>query len=72
MYPALPVWTGPAILNYTQAVEIDGQFFFSGTPWEMVARNYTALTLNLANNSNLTQADVIGRATNNPQHWPLW
>ena len=27
----------------------------------MVARNYTALTLNLANNSTLTQYDVTGR-----------
>ncbi|BDA42288.1 hypothetical protein COCOBI_03-1750 [Coccomyxa sp. Obi] len=57
-YPPLPAWTGPRILDYTQAAEIDGQFFFSGTPWDMVARNYTALTLNLANNSTLTQYDV--------------
>ena len=62
-YPELPVWSRPAILNYTQAVEIDGQFFFSGTPWDMVARNYSALTLNLANNSTLTQADVVGGAS---------
>ncbi|EIE20765.1 hypothetical protein COCSUDRAFT_43682 [Coccomyxa subellipsoidea C-169] len=56
-YPPLPAWTGPRLLDYTQAAEIDGQFFFSGTPWDMVARNYTALTLNLANNSTLTQYD---------------
>ncbi|KAK9901676.1 hypothetical protein WJX75_007959 [Coccomyxa subellipsoidea] len=57
-YPVLPAWTGPRLLDYTQSAEIDAQFFFSGTPWDMVARNYTALTLNLANNSTLTQYDV--------------
>jgi hypothetical protein len=60
-YPVLPAWTGPRLLDYTQSAEIDAQFFFSGTPWDMVARNYTALTLNLANNSTLTQYDVTGR-----------
>ncbi len=60
-YPPLPVWTGPKVLDYTQAAEIDAQFFFSGTPWDMVARNYTALTLNIANNSTLTQYDVVGK-----------
>lgn len=58
-YPTLPAWTAPTVYDYTRTVEIDGQFFFSGTPWDMVARNYSALTLNIANNSTLTQADVF-------------
>ena len=57
-YPPFPAYTGPAILDYTQAAELDAQFFFSGTPWEMVGRNYTAQTLNLANGGKLTQYDV--------------
>ena len=61
-YPPFPAYTGPAILDYTQAAELDAQFFFSGTPWEMVGRNYTAQTLNLANGGNLTQYDVKSEA----------
>ena len=57
-YPPFPAYTGPAILDSSQAAELDAQFFFSGTPWEMVGRNYTAQTLNLANGGNLTQYDV--------------
>ena len=57
-YPPFPAYTGPAVLDYTQAAELDAQFFFSGTPWEMVGRNYTAQTLNLANGGSLTQYDV--------------
>ena len=57
-YPPFPAYIGPAVLDYTQAAELDAQFFFSGTPWEMVGRNYTAQTLNLANGGNLTQYDV--------------
>jgi hypothetical protein len=68
-YPPLPPWTGPNLLNYTQAAELDAQFFFSGTPWDMVARNYTALTLNLANGSNLTQYDVVGEPPHVPPPW---
>ena len=60
MYPPFPAYTRPNILDYTQAAELDAQFFFEGTPYEMVARNYTAVTLNLANNSTLTQYDVTG------------
>jgi hypothetical protein len=58
VYPPFPAYTGPRILDYTQSAELDAQFFFSGTPWEMVGRNYTAQTLNLANGGNLTQYDV--------------
>lgn len=61
VYPPFPAYTRPNILDYTQAAELDGQFFFSGTPWEMVGRNYTAITLNMANNSTLTQYDVTGK-----------
>lgn len=60
MYPPFPAYTRPRVLDYTQAAEIDGQFFYSGISWDMVARNYTAQTLNLANNSTLTQFDVTG------------
>ncbi len=60
MYPPFPAYTRPNILDYTQSAELDAQFFFEGTPYEMVARNYTAVTLNLANNSTLTQYDVTG------------
>ena len=28
--------TGPLVLDYTKAVELDAQFFFGGTPWDMV------------------------------------
>ena len=61
MYPPFPVYTAPRILDYTQSAELDAQFFFSGTPWEMVGRNYTAQTLNLANGGNLTQYDVTSK-----------
>lgn len=58
VYPAFPAYTGPTILTYNQSAELDGQFFFSGSPWEMVGRNYTAQTLNLANGGSLTQYDI--------------
>ena len=61
MYPPFPAYARPNILDYTQAAELDAQFFFSGTPWEMVGRNYTAVALNTANNSTLTQYDVTGK-----------
>lgn len=61
VYPPFPVYTAPRILDYTQSAELDAQFFFSGTPWEMVGRNYTAQTLNLANGGNLTQYDVTSK-----------
>ena len=61
MNPPFPAYTRPNILDYTQSAELDAQFFFEGTPYEMVARNYTAVTLNIANNSTLTQYDVTGK-----------
>ena len=60
MYTPFPAYAGPNVLDYTESAELDNQFFFSGTPWEMVGRNYTALTLNMANNSTLTQYDITG------------
>lgn len=37
----------------------DAQFYFSGAPWEMVARNYTAQAINLAHDGSVTQSDVM-------------
>ena len=33
---SLQGWEGPGVWNYTQAVEADSQFFYSGVPWDMV------------------------------------
>ncbi|KAK9916545.1 hypothetical protein WJX75_003915 [Coccomyxa subellipsoidea] len=55
----LPPWRAPRVWDYNVAAEIDAQFFYSGVPWDMVARNYTAQTLNLATGRSLTQYDVI-------------
>ena len=33
----LPAWEGPGIWNYTETVEADSQFFYSGVPWDMVS-----------------------------------
>jgi len=49
----------PKVYDYKQCVEVDSQFFYSGVPWDMTARNYTALTINLAFNTSLTALDVI-------------
>ncbi|CAL8467166.1 g6702 [Coccomyxa elongata] len=54
-----PPWHGPRVWDYNVAAEIDSQFFYSGVPWDMVARNYTAQTLILATGKSLTQYDVI-------------
>ena len=37
----------------------DAQFYFSGAPWEMVARNYTAQAINIAHDGSVTQSDVM-------------
>ena len=36
----------PTIYGYKQCMEIDSQYFWSGAPWDMVARKYVADTLN--------------------------
>lgn len=49
----------PKVYDYKQCVEVDSQFFYSGVPWDMTARNYTALTINMAFNTSLTPLDVV-------------
>lgn len=53
----------PHVWSYTQCMEIDSQFFYSGAPWDMVARSYVASTLNAAAlpgvGRTFTQRDVI-------------
>lgn len=49
----------PTVYDYRQCVEVDSQFFYSGVPWEITARNYTALTINQAFNSSVTPKDVV-------------
>jgi hypothetical protein len=49
----------PKVYDYKTCVEVDSQFFYSGVPWDMTARNYSALTINLAFNTSLTAHDVI-------------
>jgi hypothetical protein len=49
----------PKVYDYKTCVEVDSQFFYSGVPWDMTARNYSVLTINLAFNTSLTAHDVI-------------
>jgi len=49
----------PTVYDYKQCVEVDSQFFYSGVPWDMTARNYSAVTINLAFNTSLTAREVI-------------
>lgn len=49
----------PKVYGYKECVEVDSQFFYSGVPWDMTARNYSALTINMAFNTSLTSLDVI-------------
>ncbi|KAK9807319.1 hypothetical protein WJX73_001446 [Symbiochloris irregularis] len=49
----------PVVYNYTQCAITSSQFFWSGVPWDAVARNYTAQTINAATGLSLTQRDVI-------------
>lgn len=51
----------PSVFDYTQCLEADGQFFYSGVPWEMTARTYTAQVINAAfNTTEYSSRDVIG------------
>lgn len=55
--PAAP----PRIWNYRQCMEVDTQYFWSGAPWDIVARAYVADTLNNAPrvDRQYSQSDVI-------------
>ena len=39
---------GPTVWGYQECMEIDSQFFWSGAPWDMVARQYVAQAMNQA------------------------
>ena len=44
-------------------MQVDGQFFYSGVPWERSARNFTAIALNKARNTTkFNQKNVIAIA----------
>lgn len=51
--------TPPKIYDAKQCAEVDSQFFFSGTPWEITTRRYTAEAINMGYgglfNTTLTQ-----------------
>lgn len=48
------------VWGYKQCMEIDSQFFWSGAPWDMVARSYVADTLNVAfGGSSYSQGNVL-------------
>lgn len=47
------------IYDYNQCTEVDGQFFYSGVPWDMLARSFVAETLNVALGTSKTRRDVI-------------
>lgn len=46
--PVLDPVSPPTVWDYTQCMEVDGQFFYSGSPWELKARDYAAATLTAA------------------------
>ncbi|KIY99607.1 hypothetical protein MNEG_8352 [Monoraphidium neglectum] len=64
-YPALSPTAAPKLWSYNECMEISSQYFWSGAPWDMVARKYVADTLNAANRTTgkparaYTQGDVI-------------
>ncbi|KAG2500711.1 hypothetical protein HYH03_001476 [Edaphochlamys debaryana] len=41
-YPAISADDRPVVWDYSQCAEVDGQFFFTGAPWEIKARDYAA------------------------------
>lgn len=50
----------PKVWTYKECMEIDSQYFWSGAPWEIVARAYVAETLNLATkSSSFAQNNVL-------------
>ncbi|KAI8467059.1 MAG: hypothetical protein J3K34DRAFT_524060 [Monoraphidium minutum] len=63
-YPAIPSAAPPKLWSYRECMEISSQYFWSGAPWDMVARKYVADTLNAGGRTpapgrNYTQADVL-------------
>eukprot|EP00798_Chlamydomonas_sp_ICE-L_P016299 gene16299-22487_t len=49
-----------AFKTFTNCVEVDSQFFFSGPPYEATCRNLSAHVLNLATNSSeYASTDVV-------------
>lgn len=57
--PAPSNTSKPTIYNRYQCVEVDGQFFYSGTPWEITARDYAALTINMATKSQIATPTTV-------------
>ena len=53
----------PSVYGPTTCMETDGQFFYSGVPWEITARDYVAEGINIAFNytgsAKKTALDVI-------------
>ncbi|GFR47452.1 hypothetical protein Agub_g9177, partial [Astrephomene gubernaculifera] len=47
-YPAVEGGVAPALWDYSQCAEVDGQFFFTGAPWEIKARDYAAEAISAA------------------------
>mmetsp|Transcript_12443 Transcript_12443/g.26864 ORF Transcript_12443/g.26864 Transcript_12443/m.26864 type:complete len:491 (-) Transcript_12443:204-1676(-) len=62
-YPDLNPSMPPTVWDYKQCMEVDNQFFFSGVPWELKARDYAAMTLNaglgLRGSTALSAHDVL-------------
>ncbi|CAM9580913.1 unnamed protein product [Phaeothamnion confervicola] len=59
----------PTIYGPDVCLEVDGQFFYSGHPWEVVAREYAAMTLKEATGMNYTRHDVIAAAAMEAVAW---
>ncbi|KAG2443695.1 hypothetical protein HXX76_002043 [Chlamydomonas incerta] len=47
-YPPVSGEDMPVVWDYTQCAEVDGQFFFTGAPWEIKARDYAAQAISTA------------------------
>ncbi|KAF8058359.1 PSMD9 [Scenedesmus sp. PABB004] len=59
-YPVLKPNAAPRVWGNRECMEIDSQYFFSGAPWEMVARSYVAETMNAAfGSTDFNQTNVI-------------
>lgn len=49
----------PTVYDYTQCAETDGQFFWSGAPWDYNARQIIAYTLSQGLGQDIEASDVI-------------